>query len=171
MRNLPGPALARQDGHRIGEATALEQVGLADLNRGGTDDAISAFTEALGIFQQLGVPRGVLGLTRHLGEAHRDAGRYEQAARYLTDARWLSAALPDPYNEARCLVALGRTQLKAGQPGDAVRSLEEALAIMVYLGGRYEQARIYSALADALRQLEQPARPEILRRACHLRRD
>jgi tetratricopeptide (TPR) repeat protein len=148
-------ALARQDRHRIGEATALEHVGLTDLGLGRIDDAISAFTEAREIFRMIGVSRGVLGLTRHLGEAHRDAGRHQQAVRYLLEARQMSVALPDRYNEARCLTSLGHTYLKAGQPHDAMRSLEEALSIMVSLGGRYEQARIQSALGDTLTQLGQ----------------
>jgi tetratricopeptide (TPR) repeat protein len=151
-------ALARQEEHRIGEATALENIGLVDLSLRRPDEAIGVFTEAREIFLQIGVPRGVLGLTRHIGEAHRDAGRHELAVRHLLQARRLSAALPDRYNEARCLTGLGDTYAKAGQLDDAVRSLDEALGIMVSLGGRYEQARIRAVLADVLLRLGQADR-------------
>ena len=65
----------------------------------------------------------------------------------------MSIALPDPYNEARCLTSLGQTYLNAGQIRDAAGTLREALDIMTKLGGRYEQARIRVMFAKALQQL------------------
>jgi tetratricopeptide (TPR) repeat protein len=134
-------------------SSLLEHVGLTDLKSGRPDDAIVTFAQARDLFAQLGVTRGVLGQTRHIGEAHRDAGRFGQAVHELLEARRMSIALPDPYNEARCLTSLGQTYLNAGQIHDAAGTLHDALGIMTGLGGRYEQARIQAMLAKALQQL------------------
>ena len=141
---------------RIGEATALENLGLTDLSLGRTEDAIGSFLQAQDIFAQSGVARGVMGMTRHIGEAHRDAGRFDQPIQHLTEAQRLATALPDPYNEARCLTGLGETYLKAGEPTRALGPLGEAAELMASLGGEYEQARISALLADALLILDQP---------------
>jgi tetratricopeptide (TPR) repeat protein len=142
-------ALDRGEGHRIGEATELEQLGLTDLAEGRFDAAIRTFSEAGSIFQAISAPRGAAMMTCHIGEAHRDAGRYQQAIRGLAEARSMFAALPDPYNEARASGELGRAYLLAGEPGQAGRLLTAALDAMIALDSPYEQARIRVALADA----------------------
>jgi tetratricopeptide (TPR) repeat protein len=116
--------------------------------------AVESFRQAREIFQEARVPRGVMGMTRHIGEAYRDAGRHQQAVKHLLSARRMAVALPDPYNEARCLTSLGQTYVKADRPDRAVIVLREALAVMERLGGRYEQARIRMSLADALESLD-----------------
>jgi tetratricopeptide (TPR) repeat protein len=149
-------ALARQCGHRILAASALEHVGLTELSRDRPESALLTFVQARDLFAEIGARRGVMGMTRHIGEAHRDAGRAEQAAGYLLDARRMAADLPDPYNEARCLTGLGQVYLQTGQPVPAVNALEEALRITMRLGADYEQARVRAQLADALLRLDQP---------------
>jgi tetratricopeptide (TPR) repeat protein len=151
-------ALAREGRHRVGEASALEHLGLTELSRGLPEDAMRMFGQARDVYAQIGVARGVMGTTRHIGEAHRDAGRHEQAVRYLLAARQLAAALPDPYNEARCLTSLGQTYLNAGKPGVAADALGEALLLMERLGGRYEQGRLHLMLADVLERMDQAER-------------
>jgi tetratricopeptide (TPR) repeat protein len=150
-------SLDQGEGHRIGEATALEQLGLTDLAEGRPDLAIRKFTQAEGIFQQLSRPRGAAMMTCHIGEAHRDAGRYPEAIRYLTQARAEFAALPDHYNEARTIAELGRAYLSSGDLAEAGRLLDSALDMMTALDSPYEQARIHVALADAAARLEDAA--------------
>jgi tetratricopeptide (TPR) repeat protein len=146
-------ALAREEGHHIGEATALEQLALTDLSQGRPDEAIPGFTEARGIHERIGVPRGVALTTRHIGEAHRDAGRYPEAITELSRARSMLAALPDPYMEARVLTSLAQAHILAGRPHEAAQPLTEALDTMGRLGSPYEQARIHRFLADVASQL------------------
>jgi tetratricopeptide (TPR) repeat protein len=148
--------LARQGGHRVGEASALEHAGLTELSLGRPEQALTTLIQARDLYAGIGETRGVMGMTRNIGEAHRDAGRYQEAVRQLLDARQLAVALPDPYNEARCLTSLGQAHLRAREPGAAADALGEALQIMVRLGAHYEQARIRVMLADALLHLDQP---------------
>ena len=146
-------ALAEHDRHRMGEATALEQLALLDMTLGRPDEAIPAFAQARAIWTQINVPRGIALTTRHTGEAHRDAGRYDEAIRDLTEAHRLLAALPDPYMEARALTSLAQTLILAARPREALPPLTEALATMGSLGTNYEQARIHLSLADVAEQL------------------
>jgi tetratricopeptide (TPR) repeat protein len=86
-------ALDRSEGHRNGEATELEQLGLVDLAEARTDAAMRAFTQAREIWVQLGRPRGVAMMTCRIGETHRDAGHYGAAIGDLTRARQMFAEL------------------------------------------------------------------------------
>ena len=140
-------ALDRSEQHKIGEATALEQLGLVDLTEGHTDEAIRTFTHARDIFLQLSRPRGAAMMTCHIGEAHWHARRYPEAIRDLTEARRMFAAMPDRYNEARAVTELGQVHLLAGDPSQARRLLTEALDAMTALDSPYEQARIRVVLA------------------------
>jgi tetratricopeptide (TPR) repeat protein len=149
-------ALAREEQHHIGEATALEQLALLDLAQGHPDEAIPAFTQARSIHQRIGVVRGVALTTRHIGEAHRDAGRYPEAITELTRARSMLAALPDPYMEARALTSLAQAHILAGRWEMAAGPLTEALETMGELGSPYEQARIHRLLAEVSDQLGDP---------------
>lgn len=152
-QNVLALALDRGEGHRIGEATELEQLGLIELAEGHLAAAIGMFAQGEGIFREIGVPRGAAMMICHIGEAHRDAGRYPDAIRYLAEARDMFAALPDRYNEGRATFELGRAHLLAGEPGEAVRLLSTALDVMVTVDSPYEQARVRVALADAARRL------------------
>ncbi len=134
--------LSRRDDHHLGEATALEQIGLVDLAQGAPDAAIASFASARGIHQRLGRRRGAAIATRRIGEAQRALGRYDDAERALRDARQIFAALPDPYLETRTLTSLAQTLLLAGRAADAAEPLTAALALATRLGSRYEQARI-----------------------------
>jgi tetratricopeptide (TPR) repeat protein len=149
--------LDRQEGHLLGEATALEHLGQADLGLGRPTAAIERFARARDIHAEIGRPRGVALLTRRIAEAHREAGRYQDALAGLAEARRRYAAVGDPFGEARALTGLGQTLLRAGRPEQASGPLGEALAMMTTLGARYEQARIHSALGEAAAVLDDPA--------------
>jgi tetratricopeptide (TPR) repeat protein len=142
-------ALSREDGHELGEGTALEYLALVDLRQGRHDAAIEGFSRARVIFGQIGVSRGVALMTRHIGESHLGAGRYPEAIRDLHAARGMFAAQADRYMEARTLTTLAQGYLQSGQPGSAAGPLNEALAIAADLGAQHEEARAPVALADA----------------------
>ncbi len=150
--------LAQQAKHRLGEAAARANLGLTLLGLHRPDEALGQFQMACAIHQDLGRPRGVALMTRHVGEAHRDAGRYPLAVDALLEARRVFAALPDAYNEARTQTSLAQTYLLAGRPADAQGPLNEALATQTSLGARYKQADIHVSLADAADQLADPGR-------------
>lgn len=141
--------LDRQDGHRLGEATALELLGQVDIGLGRPGPATVRFAAAQAMYLEAGEARGAALMTRRLGEAHHAAGRYPEALRELCAARQMFAELPDPYNWARTLTVLGQVLISARQPAEAAGPLADALAAMTELGSLYEQARVRTALADA----------------------
>jgi tetratricopeptide (TPR) repeat protein len=92
-------------------------------------------------------------MTCHIGETHRDAGRYGAAISDLNEARRMFAELPDRPNEARTVTELGHVYLLAGDLEQGRRLFEKALEEMTRLDSPYEQARIRVALAATARRL------------------
>jgi tetratricopeptide (TPR) repeat protein len=141
--------VARQAGYRLGEASALEHLGLICLRKGEPEPAAGYFRDALAIYRALGRSRGVMLMTRCLGEASRDAGRYGEAISKLSEARTLAVEMNEPYHEMQCLLALGKTYARAAMVPLALTTLQEALLFANRVGARHELARILEALAGA----------------------
>ena len=66
-------------GHRLGEATALENLGIALLATGQGERALEIFANAKAVFETLGKARGVALMTRRLAEALSATGRHAEA--------------------------------------------------------------------------------------------
>lgn len=113
----------RRCGHRRGEATAVESLGLVRLAQGRFGEAADSFRAAQELAED---PRAQALLVHHLGRALSGQGRHAEAAGTLERARALMAGLPDPYNEARVLTSLGEAALAAGDPEHAAVHLAEA---------------------------------------------
>ncbi|MEV6984684.1 tetratricopeptide repeat protein [Sphaerisporangium sp. NPDC051017] len=142
--------LSHASGHELGEASALDSLGVAYLGMGRPGEAIVRFEQALAIHRRIGQQRGVALLIRRMGEVTRDLGRFDEAVQWFRDAYGLFGAMSERYNQVRVLNGLGRTYLLVGRPGDAVESLTEALSLAETIGARYEQADIRTSLAEAL---------------------
>jgi tetratricopeptide (TPR) repeat protein len=148
-REALGEALtaARATGDSLNEATVLEFVGRSYLDEGEFAEAIGHLEQALHLEQAGGRGRGVAIDSHHLGRAHLALGRTDVALRYLDEAARLFASIPDPYNEARVLMSLGRLQLELGGH-QAAEPLLKALTVMRAEGRLFQEAEILAALAD-----------------------
>ena len=73
--------LFREAGHRLGEASALDQLGVVRLRQGCYDRALSDFTEALAIHQSIGRPRGIALMNLNIGQTLAASGRHDEAVR------------------------------------------------------------------------------------------
>ncbi|MFI8516383.1 tetratricopeptide repeat protein [Streptomyces sp. NPDC085481] len=145
----------RRCGHRRGEATAVESLGLVRLAQGRYAEAAHSFRAAQGLADD---PRARALLEHHLGRALSGRGRHAEAAATLERARDLMSALPDPYNEARVLTSLGEAALAAGDRDSAAARLAEAAERMAH-----ERAPVQEAAIAALRA-RAAATPEERRR-------
>ncbi|MEU8619871.1 tetratricopeptide repeat protein [Streptomyces sp. NPDC048623] len=115
----------RRCGHRRGEATAVESMGLVRLEQGRYEEAEACFTAAEALTED---PRARALLAHHRGRALSGQGRHAEAAATLEQAGRAMAELPvpDPYNQARVLTSRGQAALAAGDPELAALLLTEA---------------------------------------------
>jgi tetratricopeptide (TPR) repeat protein len=150
--------LFREAGHLLGEASALDDLGVIQLRRACYDGAISDFTAALAIHQAIGRPRGIALMNLNIGQALAAAGRQDRAIGYLRTAGQQFAAIGESYQRARALTTLGGVLIGSGRAGAAGEPLHRALAITEELGASYDQAHVHVRLADLADALRQPAR-------------
>ncbi|MER8045045.1 tetratricopeptide repeat protein [Streptomyces sp. NPDC094032] len=136
----------RRCGHRRGEATAVESLGLVRLAQGRFTDAADSFRAAQDLAED---PRAQALLVHHLGRALSGQGRHADAADTLERARSLMVGLPDPYNEARVLTSLGEAALAAGDRERAAALLTEAAERMASQEVPVQEADIAALRAKA----------------------
>ncbi|MDW7992087.1 MAG: tetratricopeptide repeat protein, partial [Anaerolineae bacterium] len=84
--------------------------------------------------------RARLRLALQLGELHYSLGRYEEARRWLTEARRLAQALDDQATMAQALHRLGALAQAWGDLEGAMRLYQESRAIWESLGDRQGKA-------------------------------
>jgi tetratricopeptide (TPR) repeat protein len=150
--------LFHEAGHRLGEASALDQLGVVRLRRACYDRAISDFRQALAIHQDIGRPRGIALMNLNIGQALAASGREDGAIGYLRAADRQFAAIGESYHRARALTALGGALIGSGLAEDAGEPLRQALALTRELGAAYDQAHVHVRLADLAEALGQPDR-------------
>lgn len=160
-------AADQRAGHRRGQATAAEALGLVRLRQWRYADAEAGFREAQRILSGIGpgedgeqdVPRGLAILEHHIGRALRGQGRLPESMSRLNSALALFQQLPerDGYNEARVRMSLGETQLAAGHAAAGGACLDEAFAAMEKEGAVLQQADAAEMRAHCARELGDPA--------------
>ncbi len=158
-------------GHRRGQATAVESLGLVRLRQWRYEEAEESFRQAQAILRGIApgeageqdVPRALALLEHHIGRALRGQGRHADSVIQLRYALGQFHALRerDHYNEARVRMSLGETLLTAGEPAAARTPLDEALATLESEGAVLQQAdaaELRAACAKALRDAADEAR-------------
>ncbi|MFF9073262.1 tetratricopeptide repeat protein [Streptomyces sp. NPDC014872] len=125
-------------GHKRGQASAVEFLGLLRLRQWRYQEAHECFDRAAGILDTMDArdegaadrPRASALLERHRGRALRGLGRGEEARRRLETALSHFRTARDTYNTARTLTDLAETWLD-GDDGDAALPLvDEAIATL-----------------------------------------
>jgi tetratricopeptide (TPR) repeat protein len=132
-------AAERAAGHRRGEASAVEQLGLLCLYRQHPGEALAHFAEAERLYGLIGpddegaadLPRARALIERHKGRALFGLGRHEEARERLERARDFFAAQGEGYNEARALTDLAETLHLAGEDDAALVRIEDAVRLLI----------------------------------------
>lgn len=151
-------------GHRLGEGSALENLGVAMLATGQTERALEIFLRAKEVFAELGRARGVALLDRRVAETLSAQGRHTEAIGHFEAALRYYAEQDEPFHQARTLTGLAGAYLAIGRLDDAASGLHTALGAAVRAGARHAQALVRVGLADLA---ERRAEPENARE--HLR--
>lgn len=162
-------ALWERAHHRLGQAAALEALGVCELARKRPERARVRFMHAYDLHELLGRRRGKALLTRRLGEAARDAGEHDDALGHLTAALEFFTETDEPYLRARTLRGVATTHLAAGDPDQAGEAAVQARQLAVRVGAVAEEAGALVLLADVA-QLQGRPRDEqgLLSRALEL---
>ena len=119
----PAPPFVRE------RAQTLRNLGRAYAQMERYDEARTVWTEALELSGQLPDQSPLeLALTHHaIGEAYRSQERFEDAEQSYREA--LAQHTADTVAAAATWRALGQAMLEAGQPGDAIQPLQNALEV------------------------------------------
>ncbi|MFJ7995940.1 tetratricopeptide repeat protein [Streptomyces sp. NPDC096310] len=127
-----------QAGHRRGQASAVESLGLLRLRQWRFQEAYASFDEANTVLDEVDpdgegardLPRARALLERHRGRALRGLGDFPGARERLESALGFFRAAADPYNAARTLTDLAETCLAEGHPENALPLIDEATATL-----------------------------------------
>jgi DNA-binding SARP family transcriptional activator len=149
-RHEAAAAAAADLGDRLGQASALNQVGLLRRLTGEYPAAELVLDQALSLFRGLGERRGEAAALAQLGAVRLSAGEYPAAAAVLAEAVGIFRALGDRRGEASTLHDLGVARL-IGDYGAGAATLESALAISREVGDRAGQASALYYLGDVRR--------------------
>jgi len=141
---------SRAAGNQDAEASSLGHVGLAYLDAGDPATAVTWFRAGLGLYALAGGnPRGQAILHRHRARARISLDDLQTAAEDLDAVLDTFRGLGDFYAQAATCINIGELHLAAGDPGQAVTVLEEALPLADRAASGFIRARILTVLAQA----------------------
>nr|WP_294792233.1 tetratricopeptide repeat protein [uncultured Mucilaginibacter sp.] len=129
-------------------AKSLSQYALFLMIQGEYDSAISMSKEALAYFEELNDELGIAGAKYNLGGVYYKTDNYYLGMAYLTDCVNIYRKHNDHQNLARTLKALGTIYDYFGDPKNAIRTYEEAIAESKLAGDLNQEANAYNPLAS-----------------------
>ena len=148
--------LYRALGNRNGEAAALDRLGTALRETGDFAAALDAYRGSFSLSEAAGSPKDAANTALNIGCLYQEWGKTEEARRQLADARDRLAPIEDPKAHSQVEYCQARLEHRQGDLDAALRSLEQALAIVEGLraaarqhGARYRPIWLwqdYSAL-------------------------
>jgi tetratricopeptide (TPR) repeat protein len=171
-RHATAAQAARHLGDRLGEASALHDLGVARRLTGDYPGATEALETALGISRDLSDRQGQANALTSLAIAHRETGDYPGAAQILETALDIFRDLGDRLGQATALSNLGIARYLTGDSAGAAQALEAGLDIYRDIGDRQGQANALTSLGIA-RYLtgDFPGAARILETALDISRD
>ena len=145
-RHTTAAQAARHLGDRLGEANALDDLGVVRRLTGDYPGAAGALEAALGIYRDLSDRLGQANALVNLGVVRQLTGDYPGAAGALEAALGISRDLDDRLGQANALDELGGVRRLTGDYPGATQVLEAALVIHRDLGHRLGQANALTEL-------------------------
>ncbi|WP_188316584.1 AfsR/SARP family transcriptional regulator [Solihabitans fulvus] len=143
---------AQHTGDRLGQASALTNLGDVHCLRGNNDAAMDSLTRAYALYTDLGNPLGQASALTNLGDVQRLRGDSGGAMDSLTRAYALYTDLGSQFGQANTVLQLGDVQRVRGDFGGAMDSLTRAYALYTDLGNPLGQANTVLLLGVAHRE-------------------
>ncbi|MET7400791.1 BTAD domain-containing putative transcriptional regulator [Dactylosporangium sp. NPDC005572] len=144
----------RDSRHQVGGwALALTVSGCAAFDLGALDEALSRFTAAITLLQEIRA-RAAEGICHgNLAEVYHLLGRYDSATDHVARALALHAVTGDRLSEADALRCLAEVHRDTGRHREAVRCAESALTLAREGGDRKVEAEALVVLGTTWREL------------------
>lgn len=133
----------------LGEARALNNLGIAYALLSQQQKAIAYYEQARSIYQQLQDHGSEAYVLETLGLAYRKLSQYEKAIAYAEEARLLYQQLKDPSGEASILNNLGNSYASLSQYEKAIAYFEQSRLIFQRLKDLDGEARSLTNLGNA----------------------
>ena len=124
-------------------AVALGWLGFAFVEHGAAARAIPPLEASAQQHRVFHFPQFQGWFTAFLADAYRLDGQLERAHATAREALDVCRAAGSPYGVGMALRALGRLQLAAGTPAEAMATLQEAVATFEAIRARYDTARVW----------------------------
>lgn len=131
---------ARQAGDSAAEATALNNLGIAEMRLGRRQQGDSHLQEALDLFLGIGDRIGQARALISLGNADLQRGRYQQSTQRQKDALAICQDIGDEYGQITTLNNLGVLGLRMGRYQEASDHLERSLTLCHQTGNQIGEA-------------------------------
>ncbi|WP_309144204.1 BTAD domain-containing putative transcriptional regulator [Streptomyces sp. BR123] len=147
----------RQDGDRVGEASALCNLSRVHVNLGRLDSAIELAEQAIAVYDRMGLTLRLANGRYALGIALTRAGRLAEALDHLDRALSLFHDNRQRLWEGVTHFRLAEAHLAARRPARAAAHAEQALALRG-LGGDWRRATVLVVLGEALSEMGQTVR-------------
>ncbi|MCX5410838.1 BTAD domain-containing putative transcriptional regulator [Streptomyces sp. NBC_00059] len=154
-------AAFRADGNRPGEASALCNLSRIQLAIGHTDSAVELAGEGVALYNRLGLTLRLANGRYALGLALARAGRQGEAQDRLEEALAVFRESRQRLWEGMTLFRLAEVHLEAQRPGEAAALSEQALAVLLHIGGDWRRANVLTVLGKALMHIGQVDRANV----------
>jgi non-specific serine/threonine protein kinase len=151
-------ALEREIGDPLGEASALNSLGLAALNQGDLEGARAHVAEGLAIRRDEGDEHGVCASLNNLGMVATYANDLETAVALLGEAVAMDRRWGYDPDTAIPLLHLGEAVLALGDHRRARACLTESLSIFTQIGNRLRTMSCLEAFAGVASKQSDPER-------------
>ncbi|MUN40919.1 tetratricopeptide repeat protein [Actinomadura litoris] len=144
-------AVCREAGNLHGEATALNDLGIALQQTGAVDDAIYTYQDALTLYHRTGDRRGEGQTLNNLGIALRQVRRFEEAVNAHRQGLAICRRTGDRRGEGQTLNNLGIALRQTRRVEEAVTAHQNAIILYHETGDRHSEAMALNNLGIALR--------------------
>ncbi|HEX8221491.1 MAG TPA: tetratricopeptide repeat protein [Chloroflexia bacterium] len=152
---------AQRLGHRVAEASARGNLGMACAALGETHKAIEYYEQSLEITREVGDRRGEGGVLGNLGLAYSGLGETHKAIEYYEQHLQIAREIGHRRGEANALGNLGIAYSDLGETHKAIEHYERQLEITREIGDRYGEANAlgnlgiaYSGLGETHKAIE-----------------
>ena len=171
-RHATAVEAARHIGDRLGQASALLNLGIVRWLTADYPGAAGALAEALGISRDLGDRLGQASALLDMGAVRWLTGDYPGAAEALAQALGIFRDLSDRRGEADALNRLGVVRWLTGEYQDAAEAQQEALDIFRAFGDRRGEADALNRLGGVRRLIgDYPAAADVQQEALGIYRN
>jgi class 3 adenylate cyclase len=146
--------IAQQSGHKKGEATAWNMMGVAEEERDSLERAIECYRKAKTIRESIGDLAGVASVHNNLGNVYEIQGKLAEALSERRESLRIAEDLGDSVRIARSHLNLGSLLENMGLMPEAYTEIYEALEIYDARSDSLGLARVYTNLGHIRLEME-----------------